>query len=248
MKTVRFGNTHIDFLEACVHCLGWARETYAFERTFFFGRRSVQVQIPAPLCSEHLRHANKKSQAQIWCDRIGLGIGLIIGLAVCMGLLFHWSATGQDTSILAGLLAIFIGFSMGFTLWIFIHFWLTPQFASAETKAMINSLRITKYDPFRQILELTFSNDTAAELARRANLDILAEDLTGLKRFQVSAHIISHDIRLSAKIKTIVPLAQAPGLKEARKLLEPAIELVLARNLGKGCFYDIDSIEIQEIS
>ena len=200
------------------------------------------------MCSEHLRLAAKKSGAQIWCDRIGLALGVVIGLAVCTGLLLHWSATGQGPSAVSILLAIFVGLSMGFTFWTATHFWATPQFASAETKAIINAVRITKYDPFRPILELTFSNNVVAELVRRANLDILAEDLSKLKRFQISAHILSHDIRLNTNIKTIVPLAQVPDLQEARELLEPAIEWVMLRNLGRDCFYDIDAIKVEELT
>jgi len=248
MKTVRFRDTRIDFQDACLHCLGWARETYTFERTFFFGRQSILLQIPAPLCSQHLRRVKMKSLAQICCDRIGLIVSAIIGLATCAGLLYVWSVNGQGTSVLNILLAILVGFSIFITTWTMAHFWITPLFASAETRAMINSLRITKYDAVRQFLELTFTNDTAAELARRANLDILAEDLTDFKRFEISAHILSHDIRLSANVKTVVPLDHAPSLKEARELLQPAIELVMARNLGEGCFYDIDSLEIHELS
>jgi len=117
-----------------------------------------------------------------------------------------------------------------------------------ETQAMIDSLRITGYDSVRQIVELTCSNDSAAELARRANLDILAEDLVGLKRFQISAHILSHDIRLSTKIHTVLPLEYAPGEKEAEAFLEPVIDLVMARNLGEGCSYEIDTVQVHELS
>jgi hypothetical protein len=248
MKTVSFRDTHIDFQEACVHCLGWARETYPFERTFTFGRQSMLVQIPAPLCPEHLRRARTVSPSQTWADRIGIALAVMIGLAVGAGLLYVRSAAGSEISFLNVLLAVVAGICLFVTVWAIAHFWLTPQFASAETKAILHSLRITKYDPFRQILELTFVNDSAAELARRANLELLApaEEWTGLKRFQISAHILSHDIRLSSNIDTVVPLEQAPSETEAEALLQPVIDLVLARNLGEGCFYEID-VEVREV-
>lgn len=247
MRTIRFRDTKIDFQNACVHCLGYASQTHSFERTFFFGRRSLLLRIPAPLCSEHWRSANRQSQAQVWCERIGLAIGALIGLAVSIGLVRYWSATGQGGSFQNVLLAIFVGFSMGFTLWALVHFWLVPYFASAETKAITNSLRITKYDPYRQILELAFSNDTVAELARRANLDRLAEDLSGLQRYRISAHILSHDIRLNTNLQTVVALAHVPDLKQAEELLAPVIEWVMARNLGKDCFYELEAIQVDEL-
>src|SRR5690349_9233436 len=106
MKTVRFRETRIDFPEACVHCLGWAHESYPFERTFFFGRKSILLQIPAPLCPQHLRRARMKSRAQIWADWIGLAVGVMIGLIAAVGLVYYWSVTGPGISFPNILLAL----------------------------------------------------------------------------------------------------------------------------------------------
>lgn len=247
MRSIRFRDKEIDFQSACVYCLRWAREKYPFERTFFFGKRSEVVQILAPLCHTHLSLANKISAAQKWSDRLAVLFGVILGGASCTGLLSYWAATEQGTLILNGLLGIITGGSLGFTLWAAIHFWLTPLFASAESKEIINSLRITKYDPNRGFLELSFANDTAAELARRSNLEILDEDLSSYNFYRISAHILSHDIRLNSNLSTTVTLHHPPSLKEAEELLLPIIDLVMARNGGEGCFYEIDCIEVEDL-
>lgn len=247
MRSIRFRDKEIDFQSACVYCLCWAREKYPFERTFFFGQRSEVLQIHAPLCHKHLRLANQISAAQRWSDRLAVLLGMILGGASCAGLLSYWDATAQGTLILNGLLGIITGGSLGFTLWAVIHFWLTPLFASAESKEIINSLRITKYDPSRGFLELSFANDTAAELARRANLEILDEDLSSYNLYRISAHILSHDIRLNSNLTTMVTLHRPPSLKEAEELLSPVIDLVMARNGGEGCFYETDCIEVEEL-
>lgn len=248
MRAVRFRDRNIDFQTACVCCLRWAREMYPFERTFFFGKRSVLIQIPAPLCHIHLSLATKVSQAQRWCDRMAVILGGIFGCAVVAGLFQYWAATSQGAVITNALLALAVGASMGFTFWAAVHFGLTPLFASAESKKVINSLRVTRYDPNRGSIELTFVNETASELVRRANLEIVDEDLSGCRIYEISAHILSHDIRLNSNLATKVAMKHHPSLKDAEELLSPAIELIMARNGGEGCFYDLSAIAIREVA
>jgi hypothetical protein len=247
MKIVRFHGTQIKFKDACVQCLMSARETYPIERTFVYGRKTVQVRLPVPMCPPHLKLAKAKSRAQVRCERLGLAAGIPFGLAVSTGLMMYWSATGQDRLYFNLPLALVVGASMAFTLWAIVYFWIAPRFASPETKAVINSVWLAKYDPYRQILELAFANDTTAELTRRENLSILAEDTSGLSRFHISAQILSHDIRLNGNIKTDVLLDHVPTVKEAEVLLQPVVDWEMARNLGEGCFYEVDCIEIEKL-
>jgi hypothetical protein len=246
MRAIRFRGTQVEFQEACVHCLKYAREQYKIERTFIYGRRTILLQLPVPLCSDHLRLAMAKSPAQTWCERIGLAAGGILGIATCWGLMRYWSATGQGRLFLNLPLAIVGGICMFVLAWAITFFWLSPLFATTETKSVINSVRMTKYDPIHQILELAFANDTIAELTARQNLSILAQDVEGLRRVHISANILSHDIRLNGNLDTDVLLDHLPTLEEAERLLQPVIDMVMIRNLGEGCFYEISGIEINE--
>ena len=246
MRAIRFRDTQVKFQEACVHCLKYAREEYKIERTFIYGRKTILLRLPVPLCSDHLRQAKAKSPAQTWCERIGLSAGGIFGIATCWELMRYWSVTGQGRLLLNLPLAVFVGICIFVLAWAITFFWISPFFATVETKSIINSVRMTKYDPTHQILELAFANDTIAELTARQNLPILVQDMEGLRRVHISAHILSHDIRLNDNIDTDVLLDHIPKLEEAERLLQQVIDMVMIRNLGEGCFYEINGIKVNE--
>jgi hypothetical protein len=246
MRAIRFRCTQVKFQEACVHCLKYAREEFKIERTFIYGRKTILLRLPVPLCSDHLRLAMAKSPAQTWCERIGLAAGGVLGVATCWGLMHYWSVTGQGRLLLDLPLAMFVGICMFVSAWASAYFWLSPLLANAETKSVIKSVHMTKYDPTHQILELAFANDTIAELTARQNLSILVQDIEGLRRIHISAQILSHDIRLNDNLSTDVLLDHLPPLEEAERLLQPVIDMVMIQNLGEGCFYEISGIEIIE--
>jgi hypothetical protein len=155
---------------------------------------------------------------------------------------------GEEISILNILLAVMVGISLFVTTWAITYFWLTPLFASAETRAVTNSLRLTKYDPFRQVLELAFVNDTVAELTARENLPILDLNTDNLRQYRISAHILDHDIRYNGNITTQVLLDHIPTEKEAGDLLQPVIDKLMVQQMGEGTFYDLDLIEIENVT
>jgi hypothetical protein len=250
MKTVRFRGTQVKFLPACVYCLHTARgkdSTYNIERTFIYGRRAVLLRLPVPICSEHLRKARAKSRAQVRCERIGLAVAIVLGLAACGELLYYWSAIGQGKWFFNLPIAAITGMCFFGTVWAVSYLSIAPVFASAETKEIRNSVRLKKYDPCRQVLEVAFANDAVAELTRRNNYSILAEDLSGFKKYRLMAGIQSSDIRLNGEAKTYVMLDHIPDEKEAMDLLQPAIDMEMATQLGDGCFYDTYFISAEEI-
>lgn len=140
---------------------------------FTYGRNSIIIQLPVPLCLQHYQQAAAQSPAQIWCERIGLAGGGAFGLAVLIGLLRYWAVTNQGNIFFNIFLALIIGAGMLIIIWAIAKFWITPLFAFPETKAVFNSVRMKKFDPFHQILEIRFENDTMAELTARENLSIL---------------------------------------------------------------------------
>ncbi len=107
---------------------------------------------------------------------------------------------------------------------------------------------MTRYDPSRNILELTFTNDTVAELTARANLAILIPEQENLRAFRIYGHILDHDIRYNNSIQTQVLLDHAPTKQEALALLQPVVDKVMVQQLGEGTFYDLSILAIEEFS
>lgn len=173
MRAIQFHGQQIKFPPVCACCLNPVYKEYKFEKMFTYGRNSFIMQLPVPLCHQHYQHAEAQSPAQIWCERIGVAVGGAFGLAVLLGLLRYWAVTEQGNLFLNIFLALIIGTGMFIIIWATAKFWLAPLFAFPETKSVFNSVRMTKFDPTRQILEIRFENETVAELTARENLSIL---------------------------------------------------------------------------
>jgi hypothetical protein len=244
MRTLQLRGTQVHFTDACPVCLGPAREEFRFERTFTYGRRSIVLSLPVLLCHKHYRAATARTAAQRWCERLAPVAGAALGLATGAALLWYWQVFALFNVTIALLGAI----SIGLTLWAIVLFWVTPLFASPETKAVLRSMRLTRYDPFRDVLDLTFTNDTAAELTARANLAILLPAKENLRPYQIHGHILDHDIRYNNRIKTQVLLDHPPTEQEALDLLQPVVDKVMVQQLGVGTFYDLTIIAIEEIN
>lgn len=173
MRSIRFYGQQIKFSPVCVCCLQPVHKEYNIDRTFYYGRNSILLQLPVPLCQQHYQKAITQSPAQIWCERIGLAGGVIFGLAVTWGLMRYWSVTEQGSLLSNLLLALIVGGSMIISIWAVTKYWIAPLFTFAETKAILNSVRMTSFDPSRQILELTIENETVANLTASENQSIL---------------------------------------------------------------------------
>ncbi len=247
MRIIRFHGSSPKFPAGCAVCLNWAHETLELERIFIFGRHGLRLTLSVPLCFDHLSQARKRSPAQVWSSRLAWILPLLLGLAAAAELSLYWVRTGQGSLIWTLPLALFVGTSLGFTLWAILAFWVTPLFASKETKAILNIVRMTRYDPFRDLLDVRFQNDTFAELTARRSLSSLARDMTGLTCYHLEAAIHSDDVRLVGSLKTDVLLDHPPSEKEARDLLEPEAELTMVQHAGVGCFYSVYITNIERI-
>lgn len=122
-----------------------------------------------PLCERHYEIASNKSKAQVWCERLAPILGGIAGLMAGAALLGYWMVSEQGSLPMNIPIALFVGTSAAVLVWTIIYFWVAPQLASTETKDLLKNVRIAKYDPFRQIMEVAFANETAAELTAREN-------------------------------------------------------------------------------
>ncbi len=247
MKTLFFRATQVKFPDACVVCRGSARQQYNFERTITYGRSSILLSLPVPLCQKHYQQVASKTRSQTWCERISLAVGAATGAAVCAGLLWYWAASAQGALISNILLALFVGLSFAVIIWAIGYFWIAGLFKSPEASAVLRHMQIKSFDPFRQVLELVFANDIAAELTARENLPLLILEQENLRPYRISAHILDHNIRYNNTIHTQVLFDHFPTEKEALTLLQPVIDKVMVQQMAEGTFYDIDCIEIAVI-
>ena len=248
MRTIRFRSASLTFPEGCAICLIWPHDRVPFERTFIYGRGSRLLKLGVPLCYKHARQAIKKSNAQVRCSRIAWILGILISIVSTASLLVYWQKTGQGRLLWNIPLAIVVGLSFGFTIWAALTFWVVPLFASKETKAVFRSVRMTRYDPFRNLLDVCFENETFAELTARKNLSLLDMDTTGLKHYHIETRFQCDDVRLLGDLKSDVLLDHAPSENELYKILEPETEMKLIQHGGVDCPYRLFGGEIKEIS
>ena len=108
-RTIRVQRISIVFPASCVVCGRPAEQTYPFERTFFYGKSSIPVTLPAPVCAEHAALANQKSPAEKFVVKTAPWLGLAVGVAMFAGLLVYWSGSGEDNLALNLLIAFFTG-------------------------------------------------------------------------------------------------------------------------------------------
>jgi hypothetical protein len=172
-KIVKIQGSECGFPNTCVVCFQPAQSAYKIEKTFSYGQRSITVSLPVPMCSTHYEHAGTKSSAERLCERGGLVGGGVIGLLVTIGLLLYWASGGESISILNVLAAGFVGIGFFLIVWLATVYWLAPVFALPESKAARQAVRLMKYWPGKNILQLEFVNDRTAELFARENEAIL---------------------------------------------------------------------------
>jgi hypothetical protein len=136
---------------------------FTIDKTFSYGRKTVLITIPVPMCKHHFEKASQKSKAEKLCERGGLVGGILIGLISFSGLLMYWASTNQGNSIFNIILGLFVGVSLFLIVWAGAVFWLAPSFALPESKQIRKNVSITKYWLADDVMELSFENEAAAE-------------------------------------------------------------------------------------
>jgi hypothetical protein len=172
-KMVKIQGSECDFPNTCVVCFQPAQQTYKIDRTFTYGQRSITIALPVPMCSAHYEQAVTKSATELLWERIGLVGGGLIGLLLTVGLLVYWVSGGESISILNVLVAGVVGIGFFLIVWMATIYWLAPAFALPESKAARQAVRLVKYWPGKNILQLEFVNDRTAELFAGENEAIL---------------------------------------------------------------------------
>jgi hypothetical protein len=97
-KWLTFQDSRIRFPSVCLVCQLSAEKQYNISRTFIYGRRSIYITLPMPLCTNHYAIAFKKSYTERLVARVGLVLGIAAGLVVAIGLLSYWAASSLPAS------------------------------------------------------------------------------------------------------------------------------------------------------
>jgi hypothetical protein len=109
----------------------------------------------------------------------------------------------------------------------------------SEALAIRNSVSITKFLLHKDILELTFSNELIADRVARENAANLLTPLPSQALYPILAHILCHDVRLNTWLETSMLSDHFPTEEEARQVVYPQVNPLLAKNSCDGCFYEL---------
>jgi hypothetical protein len=241
--TVKLSGTDVIFPPVCVVCAAPVEDEYRIERTFVYGRRSILIRLPVPMCAAHAAQAKSQSRGEVVCERMGRLLGVLLGLGAMGGLLIYWSGAGLGTGLLNWLLAAFVGLGLGLSAYVAARFWLAPTLAAPETKAIRHSVRLNRFWPARNVLELTFDNaHIAAWTAQLNGADSLPAPSP--QRYLIRANLLCHDVRLNTHVETVAQLDHSPTMAEAERLLWPVANALVARYDCEDCPYDLSDIAI----
>jgi hypothetical protein len=162
-KSLTLPYSQLSLPPICVVCGDPAAGTFPIERSFTLGRQGTLASVKIPLCAEHLAQAKEKSQGEQAAERIGLWGGLLVGIIAAGGLLAYWSVSGHGHLWFNIPLALVLGAGFFLIIWMGDLLWLSPRLASRRAKAVRESVRITRFWPQDDCVELLFENDEVAD-------------------------------------------------------------------------------------
>ncbi len=169
-----FQGLNLCFPEICLVCKQPAIQHYEISRIISYGSRSaIDIRYNIPLCSQHHALASHKNRAEKIVAQTGLIFGAFVGLAACAGLLFYWNNTSQGYLITNLLLAAVIGLGGFLITWVSLAFFLAPHFADPASKTVRETMKIRRFWPASQQVQLEFSNETVANWIAQTNSEIL---------------------------------------------------------------------------
>lgn len=163
----------VKFPPICLACLAPAQKQYNIDRTFSYGKSSMTVTIPIPLCEAHHTLAVSRSSAEKTVGNVGLVLGLLSGAGVAYTLWNMWSKNPNNNQPTLIFLAGFFGISALIILWSIFSFWLAPMFGSREAKKVRNVMKIRRFWPAKYDVQLEFTDPNTARLVAAANTETL---------------------------------------------------------------------------
>jgi hypothetical protein len=158
----------IQFPPNCVICLSSAgSKRYPIQQIFTYGRTSHTVIVEIPMCEAHFASASYKAPAERVTEYLGIGFGILAGIFAAILLFLRWQGSGG--LILKLFLGALFGFGLFILTWWVIAILIAPHLAAPESKEVRNAVRITRYMPGEQLVQLDFVNEQMAGLVDKAN-------------------------------------------------------------------------------
>ena len=155
------------FPSNCVVCLAPAAKRYPIEQIFTFGRTSHTITVDVPMCEAHFSTASYKSPAEKAMGCLGIAFGILAGIFAAVLLFLRWQGSGG--LLLKLFLGALFGFGMFALVWWLIAIVIAPHLAAAESKQIRNTVRIVRYVPGEQLVQLDFMNEQMLTLFEEAN-------------------------------------------------------------------------------
>ena len=246
-KTLQVSYSQVRFPNVCSVCLSTSAGTYKLERNFAFGRRTVPVELQVPMCPVHLTEAKSRTRGERAAKTAGLTAGILVGVGTVMGLLSYWASIHVGNLVFNLLLAGILGVGIFLIFWIATVMWISPHYASPEAKTARESVQMTAFWPQEDQVELRFENERMAQLVAAENIPQSAAIETKAEEYQIEAHLLCPELRLSTWIRTTVRMGHRPSDQEAEQLLWPAAETLTAEKGGAGKPYELTHIEIHPV-
>ncbi len=166
-KSILVPLKQIHFPRTCVVCLSPASKEYSIQQVFTYGRRSYTVNVDVPMCAAHFAEASYKSPVERTIGCLGIGMGILAGIAAGILLFVRWKGSGG--LLLKLFMSTLVAFGFFILVWWLLAIVIAPMFAARGSKEVRNTVRITRYLAGEQVVELAFENDQMAQLVEQSN-------------------------------------------------------------------------------
>ena len=119
------------------------------------------------MCDQHHAVASYKSPMERAMGCLGIGIGILVGIAAGILLFVRW--VGSGSLFLKLLMGALVAFGIFMIVWWLIAVVTAPQFATPASKQVRNAVIIARFLPSEQLVELLFINEQMALLTEQVN-------------------------------------------------------------------------------
>jgi hypothetical protein len=171
-----FNGTHILLPSECLVCQKPAEKDYKISRSFSIGNRTDTITIPMPLCTDHFSLAELKTPSEQKARKVGMVFSALVGIIAGLAMMLNW-ISGAHGDLFMTLISLILGAFVGFFVYLILNaIWantITTRYANPQSKAVRSALKITRYWPNTQNIELEFTNPAVAELIAQGNKDHL---------------------------------------------------------------------------
>ncbi len=157
----------IHFPPTCVVCLSTASKKYPIQQVFTYGRTSHTITVDVPMCDVHFAEASYKSPVERAVGCLGVGIGILAGIAAGILMFVRW--VGSGGLLVKLFMAALVAFGIFVVVWWLLAIVTAPIFAVRSSKEVRNAVRITRYLRSEQLVELAFVNEQMALLMEKTN-------------------------------------------------------------------------------